>query len=62
MNDNKDFINCVNCNSKIPASSKFCPECGEKIEIKQATSKFCSECGTKSDGKAKFCLNCGNKL
>lgn len=62
INESKEFINCVNCNSKIPSSSKFCPECGTKVEIKIPIAKFCSECGTKSDGKAKFCLNCGNKL
>ena len=49
---------CSKCNAEIPAKSKFCPECGEKI----ITAKFCPECGAKLSGSSKFCSECGTKL
>ncbi len=49
---------CPKCNAQIPLSSKFCPECGEKLPSK----KFCTECGQEQSLNAKFCSNCGNKL
>lgn len=49
---------CSNCGKSIPATSKFCSECGKQI----ATSKFCPECGAKVSATAKFCNECGNKL
>ncbi|MBR5191820.1 MAG: SPFH domain-containing protein [Clostridia bacterium] len=49
---------CTKCNAEIPAKSKFCPECGEKI----ITAKFCPECGAKLSGSSKFCSECGTKL
>ena len=48
---------CPNCNSTIPADSKFCPECGINL-----TGKACPECGTANAPNAKFCTNCGTKL
>lgn len=48
---------CPNCNSTIPASSKFCPECGINL-----TGKTCPKCGTVNAPDAKFCTNCGTKL
>ena len=52
------LVNCSNCGNQIPATSKFCPECGKQ----QATSKFCPECGAKVSSTAKFCPECGFKL
>ena len=51
-------ITCSKCGAVIPASSKFCPECGEKVALK----KFCPECGAKLNGDEKFCPECGHKL
>lgn len=51
-------IICNKCNKQVPKNSKFCPECGEKIQDK----KFCSECGAQVSANAKFCSECGNKL
>ena len=48
---------CPACGKTIPASSKFCPECGTAV-----AKKFCPECGAKLSGKAKFCPECGKKL
>lgn len=49
---------CPKCGAEITASAKFCPECGEKLNVK----KFCPECGAEVAGDAKFCPECGQKL
>ncbi|ADY55407.1 hypothetical protein Sgly_1081 [Syntrophobotulus glycolicus DSM 8271] len=49
---------CGKCNAQIPAGSKFCLECGEKV----SESLFCTNCGEKLPANAKFCLKCGNKV
>ena len=55
-----DEIECPSCHIKLDANSKFCNECGTKIEIKRPA--FCSMCGNAITGNVKFCANCGNKL
>ncbi|MGM9646401.1 MAG: zinc ribbon domain-containing protein [Eubacteriales bacterium] len=50
-------IECPNCAAKLSANSKFCPECGNKIEIKKPS--FCTQCGKLIADGAKFCANCG---
>ncbi|MBQ8292850.1 MAG: SPFH domain-containing protein [Bacilli bacterium] len=49
---------CPKCASEVAATSKFCPECGEKLPV----NKFCPECGKEVNAGAKFCPECGNKL
>jgi len=51
-------ISCNKCNSQIPAGSKFCLQCGEKI----SRVLFCLSCGEKLPPNAKFCLKCGTKI
>ena len=51
---------CPNCGASIDVNSKFCSNCGNKIEIPQK-KKFCSECGAQLDPGAKFCSECGHK-
>ena len=53
-------MECPNCHTKIQAGSKFCLECGNKIEIKKHA--FCSECGAAITSDAKFCSGCGSKI
>lgn len=53
-------IECPNCGTKLSANSKFCLECGSKIEVKK--SAFCIECGEPLAPGAKFCANCGTKV
>lgn len=48
---------CSKCNSKIPAGSKFCLECGEMVK----NGLYCSGCGQTLPPNAKFCMNCGQK-
>jgi membrane protease subunit (stomatin/prohibitin family) len=49
---------CPACQSEIPAQSKFCPECGIKLE----ESRSCPGCGKSISKQSKFCPDCGKKL
>ncbi len=53
-------IECPNCHTKLAANAKFCPECGNKIEVKKPA--FCIECGEPLAPGAKFCSGCGTKV
>lgn len=46
------------CGAHIPRGSKFCPECGQKVALKQA----CPQCGVESNTGAKFCADCGYRF
>lgn len=50
---------CPNCQSEVPAQSKFCPECGNAMP---PAVKFCAECGSKLAPGSKFCPECGTKV
>lgn len=52
------MIACPNCQAKIPANSKFCPECGKPV----AQTVECPQCHQQNPAGAKFCANCGTKL
>lgn len=54
-------VTCPNCNSEIPENSKFCLECGTKVEILGENEIICPVCGKKT-GKGKFCMECGASL
>ena len=54
-------IVCPNCQSEVPQNSKFCLECGTKIEILAENEMTCPVCGKKT-GKGKFCMECGAPL
>ena len=56
----KATVKCGACGKQIAEGSKFCPECGAKVE--QAKSKFCPECGKPVAEGSKFCPECGNKI
>ncbi|HML89976.1 MAG TPA: zinc ribbon domain-containing protein [Methylomusa anaerophila] len=54
----QNTLACNKCNSRVPAGSKFCLNCGEQVK----TELYCQNCGGKMPPNAKFCNNCGNKL
>lgn len=54
-------ITCPNCNSEVPENSKFCLECGTKIELLNENEVICPACGKKTN-KGKFCMECGASL
>ena len=48
---------CPECGAATPAGSKFCLQCGKKLETQ--LSPFCPNCGGQLPEGAKFCPNCG---
>ncbi len=55
---NQNFTVCSKCNAHVPEGSKFCLQCGEKMNV----ALFCGNCGKKLPENAKFCLECGKKV
>lgn len=55
-------IGCKSCGCVMKKGSKFCPECGVKVEEVSTKSKFCPQCGTPIEAHMKFCVECGTKL
>lgn len=56
-----ETVTCPNCQTAVPAGSKFCPECGTKIESLGENEMICPICGKKT-AKGKFCMECGAPL
>jgi membrane protease subunit (stomatin/prohibitin family) len=55
-------IKCTVCGASMPENSKFCRECGAKVEPPQKEGmKICPKCGANVP-EGKFCLECGAKL
>lgn len=44
----RSFVSCENCHSKVRASAKFCPECGNKMP------EFTASVGAESEDKGFF--------
>jgi len=47
---------CLKCQTELIEGSKFCKECGQKIEL------MCPECGKTIPTDSKFCPECGHPL
>jgi len=56
------LIICPKCNARVPATSKFCPECGTVLEPPDEAAKKCPKCGHSISSTAKFCPECGTKF
>jgi len=56
------LIICPSCGARIPATSKFCLECGAKITAPPTGTKNCPKCGHPVLTTAKFCPECGENL
>lgn len=54
-------ITCPNCGCEVPENSKFCLECGTKIEVLGEGEIICPVCKKKT-AKGKFCMECGASL
>jgi RNA polymerase subunit RPABC4/transcription elongation factor Spt4 len=69
-------MKCNHCNSEVAEGTKFCPECGNRIEQPQPLkcpqcntvvgegTKFCPECGSPiiTEPKPIICSNCGTEI
>jgi RNA polymerase subunit RPABC4/transcription elongation factor Spt4 len=56
------LVICPNCNSRVPATSKFCPECGKTLTPPAAGAMTCPNCGKSIPAGSKFCPECGTKI
>ena len=56
-----DGIICPSCGKENAVNTKFCGECGSKLEAKPQP-KSCPSCGTTVPDGVKFCNDCGAKI
>jgi membrane protease subunit (stomatin/prohibitin family) len=56
------LVICPKCVSKVPATSKFCSECGTQLTPPSAGAMPCPKCGKSIPTGSKFCPECGEKL
>jgi len=56
------LVICPKCSSRVPATSKFCPECGTTLTAPSTGTINCPKCGHPAMATAKFCPECGTKL
>jgi RNA polymerase subunit RPABC4/transcription elongation factor Spt4 len=49
---------CMGCGTSLPATAKFCPECGRTV----TGSRHCLNCNAIVSEDAKFCPSCGFRL
>jgi membrane protease subunit (stomatin/prohibitin family) len=56
------LVICPKCSAKIPATSKFCPDCGTTITPPSGGTIACPKCGKTVPASSKFCPECGQKI
>jgi len=56
------LVICPKCSSKVPATSKFCPECGNSLTPPSTEAIKCPKCGKSIPAHSKFCPECGNPI
>lgn len=56
------LVICPKCGARIPATSKFCPECGTAITPPSEQTMTCPKCGKTIPATSKFCPECGAKI
>jgi membrane protease subunit (stomatin/prohibitin family) len=56
------LVICPKCSAKIPATSKFCSECGTAITPPSSDTMACPKCGKTIPSASKFCPECGEKI
>jgi len=53
------LVICPKCGAHVPATSKFCPECGTTLTPPSAATINCPKCGHSIPASSKFCPECG---
>ncbi|MGD6852872.1 MAG: SPFH domain-containing protein [Candidatus Bathyarchaeia archaeon] len=56
------LVICPKCGEKVPATSKFCPNCGTNLTPPSQQAMTCPKCGKSIPANSKFCPECGEKL
>lgn len=56
------LVICPKCSAKVPATSKFCPDCGTQLTPPSSGTINCPKCGKTIPASSKFCPECGEKI
>jgi membrane protease subunit (stomatin/prohibitin family) len=56
------LVICPKCGEKVPATSKFCPNCGTNLSPPSQQAMTCPNCGKSIPANSKFCPECGQKI
>jgi membrane protease subunit (stomatin/prohibitin family) len=56
------LVICPKCGEKVPATSKFCPNCGTNLTPPSQSSMTCPNCSKSIPANSKFCPECGFKI
>ncbi len=56
------LVICPKCGEKVPATSKFCPNCGTNLTPPSQQAMKCPKCGKSIPANSKFCPECGQKI
>jgi membrane protease subunit (stomatin/prohibitin family) len=56
------LVICPKCGAHVPATSKFCPECGTSLTPPSAATIKCPKCGHMIPAGSKFCPECGTTI
>jgi membrane protease subunit (stomatin/prohibitin family) len=56
------LVICPKCGEKVPATSKFCPNCGTNLTPPTQGAINCPKCGKSIPANSKFCPECGTKI
>jgi membrane protease subunit (stomatin/prohibitin family) len=56
------LVICPKCSAKVPATSKFCPDCGTQLTPPSSGAINCPKCGKSIPASSKFCPECGEKI
>ena len=56
------LVICPKCSEKVPATSKFCPNCGTNLTPPSHEAIPCPKCGKSIPATSKFCPECGSKI
>ena len=56
------LVICPKCGEKVPATSKFCPNCGTTLTPPSQGAMACPNCGKSIPANSKFCPECGTKI
>jgi RNA polymerase subunit RPABC4/transcription elongation factor Spt4 len=53
---------CRHCNSAVPRTAKFCPECGKDLQAETNIWKMCPSCDALASNDAVFCTSCNQRF
>jgi membrane protease subunit (stomatin/prohibitin family) len=56
------LVICPKCGERVPATSKFCPNCGTNLTPPSQQAMTCPKCGKSIPANSKFCPECGQKI